>query len=205
MYTVYIHNNKVNGKTYVGMTGQDPIKRWQNGHGYKPKRRNHGAYFYRAIMKYGWGSFDHKVLYSNLSKEEAEQKEIKLIKKFRSNVREYGYNIESGGNSRGRLSEETKRKVSESWELNRDERSRKISEGKKGVKFSDEHRKNLSRAKKGKPALNRKPISQYDLDMNFIKRWESLQSAQDELGIHKSNIHRAIRTNGTAGGYKWTY
>lgn len=33
-YTVYIHNFP-NGKSYVGITGQLPEKRWKNGWGYK--------------------------------------------------------------------------------------------------------------------------------------------------------------------------
>lgn len=205
MYTVYKHTNKINNKVYIGITGRKAELRWRKGIGYRPKKTTHVAYFYNAILKYGWDSFDHEILYSSLTKEEAEIKEIALIYSYQSNVRVFGYNIDSGGNSRGKLSEETKKKVSESWNINKEERSRRISEGKKGIKFTDEHRKNLSEAKKGKKAANRRPVSQYDLKMNFIKRWESLEDAQNELGISKSNICRAIKYDRTAGGYKWTY
>lgn len=205
MYTVYKHTNKINNKVYIGITGRKAELRWCKGIGYRPKKTTHVAYFYNAILKYGWDSFDHEILYSSLTKEEAELKEIALIYSYQSNVRVFGYNIDSGGNSRGKLSEETKKKVSESWNINKEERSRRISEGKKGIKFTDEHRKNLSEAKKGKKAANRRHVSQYDLKMNFIKRWESLEDAQNELGISKSNICRAIKYDRTAGGYKWTY
>lgn len=205
MYTVYKHTNKINNKVYIGITGRKVERRWCKGIGYRPKKPTHVAYFYNAILKYGWDSFEHEILYSNLTKEEAELKEIALIHNYQSNVRVFGYNIDLGGNSRGKLSEETKKKVSDSWNINREERSRRISEGKKGIKFTDEHRKNLSKAKKGKKAANRRPVSQYDLKMNFIKRWESLEDAQNELGISKSNICRAIKYDRTAGGYKWTY
>lgn len=29
-YTVYIHSNKLNDKKYVGITSQNPNRRWQN-------------------------------------------------------------------------------------------------------------------------------------------------------------------------------
>lgn len=205
MYSVYKHTNKINGKIYIGITGRNPEMRWRNGEGYKPKSKKQNAYFYNAILKYGWDCFNHEVLFAGLTKEEAEKMEIDLIKKFKSNERDFGYNIESGGNSSGRLSDETKRKISESWGINKKERCKKISEGRKGIRFSEEHKKHLSEAKIGKPAKNRKPVTQYDLNMSFIKRWESLEDAQRELNVCKSNICRAIRYNRTAGGYKWTY
>ena len=43
------------------------------------------------------------------TKEEAEQKEIELISQYQSNNRNFGYNIENGGNSTGKISEEQKR------------------------------------------------------------------------------------------------
>ena len=63
----------------------------------------------------------------------------------------------------------------------------------------------MSKSKKGKVANNRKPVKQYDLSMNFIKRFDSLEDAQKELGVCKANICRAIKKNATAGGFKWTY
>lgn len=45
-YTVYCHINKVNGKTYVGITSSAPELRWKNGEGYKNCRK-----FYNAILK----------------------------------------------------------------------------------------------------------------------------------------------------------
>lgn len=36
-YTVYMHVNKANNKTYVGITSQNVQERWQNGLGYKKR------------------------------------------------------------------------------------------------------------------------------------------------------------------------
>lgn len=104
-YIVYIHTTP-NGKRYVGITSQKPTARFQNGLGYKKSLR-----FYGAIQKYGWENIRHNILFENLSKEEAEKKEIELIALYKSNNRKYGYNIANGGNTIGTLAQETKNKL----------------------------------------------------------------------------------------------
>ena len=76
-YAVYCHTNKINGKKYVGITGNKPEYRWKNGLGYQ----NH-PHFFAAIKKYGWHNFWHEVLYTGLTKAEAEEWETKLIKEY---------------------------------------------------------------------------------------------------------------------------
>lgn len=104
-YTVYMHISP-NHKRYVGITRQSLIRRWNNGRGYKDNK-----YFHRAILKYGWENIKHEILFTNLTKEEAEQKEIEMIAKYKSNQKHFGYNIQNGGNCRGTVSEETKEKI----------------------------------------------------------------------------------------------
>ena len=106
-FTVYKHTTP-SGRVYIGITSVDVKDRWMSGHGYR-----HNSYFENAIKKYGWNNIKHEILLTELSKDEAENAEIELIKQFNSNNRKYGYNIESGGNSQGRMSEETKDKTIE--------------------------------------------------------------------------------------------
>lgn len=108
-YKVYIHKNKLNGKIYVGITSQSVNQRWRNGTNYYGNE-----YFNRSIKKYGWDNFEHLVLFDGLTKEEAENKEIELIRHYDSTNRDKGYNIENGGNTIGKHSEETKIKISKS-------------------------------------------------------------------------------------------
>lgn len=48
-YCVYKHVSPSN-KVYIGITSKNPLRRWENGNGYKNNK-----YFYRAILKYRLG------------------------------------------------------------------------------------------------------------------------------------------------------
>ena len=134
-YTVYQHIAP-NGKSYIGITGRDPKYRWQNGKGYRSNE-----YFDNAIKKYGWGNIEHKIIKTNLTKEEAEEMERELIAKFNSNDRDHGYNITSGGECIGKHSEESKRKMSE--------HTKGQVSPRKGVHLSEETKAKLSASHKG--------------------------------------------------------
>lgn len=112
-YSVYKHTFP-NGKVYIGMTGQEPEKRWANGWGYitRPEgSRNYNkvSRIGKAIVKYGWNNIKHEIVYSNLTKEEANKKEEELIVKYKSDNDEFGYNYTKGG--RNLLSEERKEEL----------------------------------------------------------------------------------------------
>lgn len=100
-YYVYKHTSP-SGKVYIGVTRQIPEKRWQNGLGYRTQVR-----FYRAIKKYGWDNFIHEILYSGLTYDEANEKERELIKMYKSHDKNFGYNIEHGGNIKKVIAIET--------------------------------------------------------------------------------------------------
>ena len=92
-YFVYMHINKINNKKYIGITcRKKPEYRWgKNGNSYK------GQVFKTAIDKYGWDNFEHIVLFENLCAEEAYNKEQELIHEYKTNQKEYGYNLSIGG------------------------------------------------------------------------------------------------------------
>lgn len=131
-YYVYEHKNKENGKKYIGITSRVPEKRWENGHGYI------GQPFYKAIKKYGWDNFEHKILCVCESEEEAKEKEIFFIKKFDTTNSNKGYNATLGGESANGLkhTEETKKKISNSMKG-------RVSPA-KGKKWSKESREKIS-------------------------------------------------------------
>lgn len=107
-YKVYAHINKVNGKIYIGMTHQEPKRRFRSGFGYR-----HNKEFYSDIVKYGWDNFEHKIFYDNLTEEEALKKEADIINKYNSTNKEKGYNKSIGwiGFQGWKPSEEQKEKM----------------------------------------------------------------------------------------------
>ena len=96
-------------------------------------------------------------------KSEAEDMEKLLIRKLKTQNRKYGYNIANGGNSNGKHSDETRKKIKENHfnisgenhpmygRHHSKETKQKISEANKGHKMSEETRQKMSKARKGKP------------------------------------------------------
>lgn len=217
MYTVYQHKNKINGKIYIGITMQEPEQRWRHGEGYKSS-----PHFYAAIQKYGWDNFEHNILFTNLTKEEACLKEQELIKKFNSMNREFGYNSTSGGDVFV-MNEETKQKISQALMGNKnglghpcsEEKKKKISDAQKGRKLTEEHKQKLSEAAKNrhtpcseqakeniKKASHKKPVYCEELDQVF----ESVQECSRQLGIPATNISKLCNGRGkTLKGYHLRY
>lgn len=111
-YIIYMHKNKINNKVYIGQTSTSVEKRWQKGKGYKSC-----FLFNRAIEKYGWENFEHTILYEGLTSEQANEKEIELITKYKSNNPNYGYNIQNGG-TKSSLPIEQRQRMSEAQQGN---------------------------------------------------------------------------------------
>ena len=162
-YTVYRHIAP-NGKMYVGITSNVPKYRWNYGKGYKTNK-----YFTRAINKYGWENFKHEILLSNLTKEQACCAERIFIGYWDLTNSKHGYNKGLGGDSVGKMTLETRKKMSKSRIGSRNpmygrggikspvygtthskEVRLKISKSLTGRKLSKEHCENISKGRKGK-------------------------------------------------------
>lgn len=96
-WTVYKHTFP-DGKIYIGITGMNPERRWNNGYGYLDKENGkyHQPLMARAIIQYGWLNVLHEIIESGLNKNEASQMERNLITKYKSNNPEFGYNMADG-------------------------------------------------------------------------------------------------------------
>lgn len=211
-FIVYMHENKINHKKYIGITCQKPTQRWRGGKGYKI-----GA-FKNAIDKYGWNNFNHIVLYEHLTKEDACLKEQELIKQYNTMDNNYGYNLCEGGNlTLGyHHTKDSKLKMSKSKKGMYDGKNNPMY-GRSGIlapmygkHLTEEHKRKISEAKKGKANYHTKAlykkVDQYDLDGNYIKTWESISSIEKELNIKGTHISRVCRgKRKTTGGYVFKY
>lgn len=229
MFTVYRHTSP-SGKSYVGITRTDPKVRWHNGLGYRNNK-----YFYRAIQKYGWDNFKHEILYTNLTKEEASFAEYVCISVWGLTDPKKGYNINNGGMFRDRLSEESKRKLSDfnKGKTLSEETKDKISKAFKGEKHpmygkhhTQEARRKMSLSKSGRnhpnygkhlsdetklkisqKYKNKKSVAMIDIKTkNILRAYPTVRDACKDTGTQESNIVKCCKGNRkTAGGYIWKY
>lgn len=92
-WTVYEHISP-SDKVYVGITCQEPKKRWKGGSGYN-RRDGHQRKFGNAVQKYGWENIKHNIVAKGLRKEMANFLEQCLIKLYKT--MEKSYSITDGG------------------------------------------------------------------------------------------------------------
>lgn len=97
--SVYKITNLVNGKLYIGITKN--IKDRFTYHKRRFNKISKQEYIkkplYAAFRKYGIDNFKFEIIEINLTKKEAEKREISLIKELKTLSHENGYNISKGG------------------------------------------------------------------------------------------------------------
>ena len=188
-FCVYKHTIKENGKCYIGITSQPPTYRWgSDGRKYK-----NCPFFFKAIKKYGWDNINHEVLYENLTKEEAENIEVELIAKFKSNQDRFGYNILAGGKLGTvgvSVKEETRIKISNAAKLQK-------------------HLPMPQTTKNGIEAARwktKKKIVQLDENMKLVKAWEGGIDIERSGIALSTNVIRACKGKVKfVSGFRWAY
>lgn len=174
LYTIYYHRNKINNKYYIGQTKQTLINRFgRNGKRYMSRHEH--IKFNNAIKKYGWDSFEHGVICTCHTIEEANKLEEYYIQKYDSFLN--GYNATKGGGGKLGLS------------------------GKKcawyGRKHTEEEKKKISKANKGKVVSRKnsksKCILAVDKETNcIVGEYVSINQCSDVLKINQGDISRCL-------------
>ena len=179
MYTVYEHRNLSNGKSYVGMTSQEPKYRWNNGNGYHNQPK-----IWSDIKESDWNKdWEHNILGKFEDKQEALNVEEMFIWLFDSTNE--GYNTSPYSSHSCKHSEESKKK---------------ISEANTGKHHSEEHRKKISQSK----GVN--GILQFSKDGELIAEYSSIHEAERQTGCNNCSICNCCKGNRkSAGGFIWRY
>jgi group I intron endonuclease len=144
---IYVITNTVNGKIYVGQhSGKNLSQYFKLDIQRALAGREFKPLLYRAIRKYGADAFKIFTLVHPSDKDQMDKLERFFIRSLETQDRDIGYNIVAGGGGSHGV------KFS-------DEHRKKISDALRGKKKSDEHRKNISESKKYLSEESRRNIS----------------------------------------------
>ena len=233
-WKLYRHINKENGKMYIGITSTKFKNRWRSGKGYS-------GVFASAINKYGWDNFYHEVLTTNgfivyttekeetllyFTKEEVKQKEIDLIKEYKTLSNEHGYNVSKGGDLSGRVNSrkvfqyDLQGKFIKEWNSVADiERDMNLNSANISACCLDKcvtagnfvwSYKKINKNKVLKKVNNKgciyNIIYQYSKDCKFIKQWNNISEITEILGYNKNAIYNNCnKKTSTSYNFVWSY
>lgn len=102
MTGIYLFTNLINGKNYIGQSVDIQRRYSEHLRSGQPEKyvmkneRDSNTPIHLAIQKYGVNNFSFRIL-EECSREQLNEREKYWIKMFRSNEKEYGYNVTEGG------------------------------------------------------------------------------------------------------------
>ena len=145
---IYLTTCLVNGKIYVGQSiNHRDINTYLGS----------GVAFKNALKKYGKDAFVKTILIDNIScLNELNELERYFISKYDC-LYPNGYNLDLGGTNKGRMSEATKAKMikSKTGKKHTQKQIEANIKSHKGLKISDETKKKIGDANRGKPSWNK--------------------------------------------------
>ena len=215
---IYLTTCLVNGKKYIGQSINDRDRNTYLGS---------GIAFKNALKKYGKDNFVKTILVDNIScLDELNELERDFISKYDC-LSPNGYNLDLGGTNKGRMSELTKKKITKSRTGKYTEKQRIANiESHKGLKLSDETKKKIGDANRGKPSwnkgkkmpkghsekmrkimkgrkMNKKQIEIFDKETSLNVFCNGVSDAADKLNVSISSI--SLLTSGKISHIKHRY
>lgn len=204
---VYKITNLINNKIYIGSAMDFEGRKYRHLNSLK-KNKHHSIKLQRAYNKYGEESFKFEIL-EKVYFNEVHEKLFKI--QYLQSLEQYylnkykpyitGYNVSSKSDSGSYVkTEETFIKARNTRIINGTVNM--TQEAKDNISFG---LRNSEKAKKAREVLHNKlriKIYQYDLDGNFIKEWNSIKEASENLNIKQDGIKSAIKhSNRTFSGF----
>ena len=232
-YCVYRHTFP-NGKVYIGYTGQNPTDRWCGGIGYKHQQLVYRAILKygwdnirHEVIAYGLTHEQAVAMEIELIKAYDSMNPERGYNTTAGGDGRLDCRGEKHPMYGRHHTEESRRKMSES--------KRGHPSPLKGKHLSDEHREKLRQANLGKKhqrspewrekvaesnrglkrsdetkrriALSKsKPVGQFTIDGELVRKWPSAAEAHRQTGIDNTHISLVCRNvRATAGGYVWKF
>lgn len=207
MCGIYKITNLISKKVYIGQS-VDINYRFNNhkSESFNPKSNAYNTAIHRAIRKYGIENFSFEVI-EECTKELLSEREIYWIAYYNS----YGdgYNLTPGGEGVESINRQI---VYDLWDsgLSIGKIANQIQCNKHTVidilreycNYNNEESDRRGRNDSSK--TKQRSVEQYDLNGNFIARYDSLKDAESKLGIPASNIRAVLRgEQHTAGEFQW--
>ena len=178
---IYLINNKINNKKYVGQTTRGFNDRYYE---YKTNAKSCSPYVLKAFDKYGFDNFEFIILDTAQNIDELNYKEIRYIFEYNTTNRNLGYNIEFGGKN----------------SIAHAETIQKLSKIRKDVKQNKEW------INKRTEKIN-KPVVKLNTDNTVLERYPSLANAGDKNNDQLSyqQILRKCLGYSKNDNYRWCY
>lgn len=227
---VYVVTNSVNGKQYVGQTKYGAEFRWKQH--VQAANRGQGHVLGNAIRKYGAENFKIEVAVRCESIDELWKHETRLIEELKTI--ECGYNREKGGwgnpyhptreetrkkmsavRKGKKLSEETKRKISQKLQGCQNARGHRVTEEMKQhyrevnsqYRHTDDARRRIvetsahrwsdpeykARVSAVISIAKSRPVVMLSDDGTFIQRFDSVRCASESTGVKQALINNCLR------------
>lgn len=160
---IYCFKNKINNKLYIGSSINIFSRKAEHLRVLK-KNKHHSFHFQKSWNKYGENNFEFKII-KVCGKNSLIYQERFYIKKYKSNNRNFGYNIRDFEN---RMPNNIRKILSKSLR-----NSNKFKEARKN------QWKNRTRVK----------LNQYDLNGKYLKTWNSIKECSEQLNIVIGTIY----------------
>lgn len=204
-HKVYVHIFP-NGKMYCGQTKR-PVevrKRY-----YRPHTR-----IASAISHYGWDQINTVVLRENMSKDDADYFERRIIAEFNLQDPRFGYNMANGGDGGAtriitpEIRDEMSERAKKFWDAHPEAKTRTSQKMIEYLKDPVAYKQRIESLSKTRSKI-RKPVVCLAPDGTLIGCWQSARSAEEYFStpqIHHRGISATCRgRQKTHGGYIWRF
>lgn len=191
---IYLTENKIDGKKYIGMHKSSTFDHTYYGTGKIIKQ---------ALKKYGKENFICTVLEWGKNKEDLQEKEKKWIEKYSAYNNPNFYNISIGGTGDFERSQETKNKLrsaftGENNPAKRPEVREKIRQSKLGDKNSakrEDVKLKISKGRKKWIEEHEEDIGQKVINLTTGETFNTVRIAAKALGVSVSAIQKCCKEN----------